>query len=72
MSNKKIFTQDWKTQVNLILQMPKVLTTVTVGEVSQWMMLLCAHESELSRTDYMATGNLGTYGHFTYLFRTLL
>ena len=52
--------------------MPKILTTVSVEEVSQWMMLLCEYDSEQTHTDHMATGNLGTFGHFTYLFRTLL
>ena len=42
----QLFTQKWKRQVNIILQMTKILTTVTVPELGQWMMLLCEHETE--------------------------
>ena len=48
----QIFTQKWKRQVNLILQMPRILTTVTVPKLGRWMILLCEHETELSNIPY--------------------
>ena len=47
----QIFTIEYKSQVNLILQMPTQPTTATIQKLGRWLLLLCEIETKMSNID---------------------
>ena len=52
-------------QINIILQMVKLLAQISISDISQLITILCNYEQQNNGVGHKTDSVIGTYGHFT-------